>query len=87
MEALASGTPAVASDAGGPQEILADAPRMPALLVPPRDASCLAAAIARLLPAKTSSDMRRQRRVLRARRPAPYAQIFAELVEDPKSEW
>ncbi len=86
MEALASGTPAVASDAGGAQEILADAPPDAGVLVPPRDASCLAAAIARLLPGKTSSEMRRKRRVLRARMPAPYAQIFAELVEDPKSE-
>ncbi len=85
VEALASGTPAVATDAGGAQEILADAPPDAGVLVPPQDASCLAAAIAGLLPGKTSSEMRRQRRVLRARKPAPYAQIFAELLENPES--
>jgi glycosyltransferase involved in cell wall biosynthesis len=82
VEALACGTPAVATDAGGAREILADIPPGDGLLVPSRDASCLAAAIAKLLPTTTSSETRQRRRVLRVGKSAPYAQIFGELVEN-----
>ncbi|HXW79956.1 MAG TPA: glycosyltransferase family 4 protein [Acidimicrobiales bacterium] len=82
VEALACGTPAVATDAGGAREILADVPAGGGLLVPPRDPASLASAVAKLLPSTTSSELRRRRPVLRARDPAPYAQIFGELVEE-----
>ena len=82
VEALASGTPAVASDAGGAREILADVPPGAGVLVPPRDSTSLASAVAKLLPAITSSEIRQRRPVLRARKAAPYAEIFAEVVEE-----
>ena len=57
-------------------EILAGLPPEAGRLVPPRDAAALAGAIAALLPASTSSELRRARRVLRAGKPAPYVEIF-----------
>jgi glycosyltransferase involved in cell wall biosynthesis len=77
VEALASGAPAVASDHGGPPEIVARATAGAALVVPPGDADALAKALLDLLPAQTSPERRR------ARRPAftPPAPRFAELFE------
>jgi glycosyltransferase involved in cell wall biosynthesis len=77
VEALASGAPAVASDHGGPPEIVARATPGTALVVPPGDAEALAKALLDLLPGQTSPERRR------ARRPAftPPAPRFAELFE------
>jgi glycosyltransferase involved in cell wall biosynthesis len=76
VEALASGTPAVGTDAGGAREILAGLPAKAGLLVPPADPAALAAAIASLLPASTSTELRQARPVLRAGEPAPYPELF-----------
>jgi glycosyltransferase involved in cell wall biosynthesis len=76
VEALASGTPAVGTDAGGAREILAGLPARAGRLVPPRDASALATAVAGLLPPSTSSELRRARPVLRTGEPAPYPELF-----------
>jgi glycosyltransferase involved in cell wall biosynthesis len=80
VEALACGTPVVATDAGGAKEILAGLPPEAGRLVPPRNASALAAAISDLLPPSTSTELRQARRVLRAGRPAPYVEIFGGVV-------
>ena len=80
VEALACGTPVVATDAGGAREILAGLPPDAGRLVPPRDASALAGAVAALLPSSTSAGQRRARRVLRAGKPAPYVEIFEAVV-------
>jgi glycosyltransferase involved in cell wall biosynthesis len=76
VEALASGTPAVGTDAGGAPEILAGLPAEAGRLVPPRDPAALAAAIASLLPASTSTEQRQARPVLRSGEPAPYPELF-----------
>jgi glycosyltransferase involved in cell wall biosynthesis len=80
VEALACGTPVVSTDAGGPREILAGAPASAGALVPARDEGALAAAIERLLPAATSTELRRQRKPLRSGQPAPYADLFSEVL-------
>jgi glycosyltransferase involved in cell wall biosynthesis len=80
VEALACGTPVVATDAGGAREVLAGLPPEAGRLVPPRDAAALAAAVAALLPASTTAEVRRARKVLRAGQPAPYVEIFEEVV-------
>ena len=61
VEALASGTPVVASDHGGPPEIVARATPGTARVVPPGDADALAAALLDLLPEHTSPERRRAR--------------------------
>jgi glycosyltransferase involved in cell wall biosynthesis len=81
VEALASGTPAVGTDAGGAREILAGLPAKAGLLVPARDPAALAAAIASLLPASTSTELRRARTVLRSGAPAPYPELFEAVVQ------
>ena len=75
VEALASGTPVVATDAGGPPEIVARAASGTARLVAPSDVDGLADALLALLPARTSTERRR------ARPPAftPSAPRFAEV--------
>src|SRR6478736_3669516 len=50
VEALASGTPVVATDQGGPPEIVARATPGTATVVPPGDADALATALLELLP-------------------------------------
>jgi len=75
VEALASGTPVVATDHGGPPEIVARAAPGTARAVPPGDADALAAALLELLPAHTSPERRRARR----RAFTPPAPRFAEL--------
>jgi glycosyltransferase involved in cell wall biosynthesis len=76
VEALASGTPAVGTDAGGAREILAGLPARAGRLVAPRDPTALAAAIVSLLPPSTSSELRQDRAVLRTGVPAPYPELF-----------
>jgi glycosyltransferase involved in cell wall biosynthesis len=75
VEALVSGTPVVATDHGGPPEIVARAAPGTARAVPPGDADALAAALLDLLPARTS----RERRRARHRAFAPPAPRFAEV--------
>ncbi len=76
VEALACGTPAVGTDAGGAREILAGLPPEAGRLVPPRDPAALAAAIGSLLAPSTSTELRQARPVLRAGEPAPYPDLF-----------
>jgi glycosyltransferase involved in cell wall biosynthesis len=82
VEALASGTPVVATSAGGPIEILRSCPEEAGRLVPARDAGCLAQAILSLLPpGPSSTGHRRGRPVLRSPRPSTLPQIFDRLVD------
>jgi glycosyltransferase involved in cell wall biosynthesis len=62
VEALASGTPVVAGDAGGPVEIMAGVSAEYGRLVDPRDPKAVAAAVVDLLPPGPSSTLRRQSR-------------------------
>ena len=84
VEALASGTPVVASDHGGPPEIVARATPGTATVVPPGDADALGTALLDLLPAQTSAVRRRAPPRVHStsttlRRAVPLAQ--------PASEW
>jgi glycosyltransferase involved in cell wall biosynthesis len=81
VEALASGTPVVATDHGGPPEIVARAAPGTARAVPPGDVDALAAALLDLLPAQTSPERRRAR--LRAfTPPAPrFAEVFRAVAD------
>ncbi|HUC15710.1 MAG TPA: glycosyltransferase family 4 protein [Acidimicrobiales bacterium] len=83
VEALASGTPAVGTDAGGAREILGGLPAEAGLLVPPRDPAALATAIASLLAPSTSTELRRARPVLRTGEPAPYPELFEAVAAAP----
>ena len=79
VEALASGTPVVMTDAGGPREIAAAAEPGAATLVAPRDAPALAAGIADTLEraGRSTAGARATRPVLR--RPEP--ERFADVLE------
>jgi glycosyltransferase involved in cell wall biosynthesis len=85
VEALASGTPVVATNHGGPPEIAARATPGTAQLVPVGDTHALAAALLDLLPKQTSPERRRAR--LPAFRPAAnnHADLFrtCSLVSQP----
>ena len=77
-EAAASGVPIVATDQGGPREIVRSLPEGHGALVPAFDPEALAAAVVELLPRTPSStEARRGRepRVLRSHR------SFVELCE------
>ena len=79
VEALASGTPAVASDHGGAPEIVARATPGSARVVPVGDARALAAALLDLLPARTSAE-RRRARMPAFTAPAPrFAELFRSV--------
>ena len=78
VEALASGCPVVASDAGGPREILAAAGPGAGVLVPTGDARALAVAVAGLL-GPTSTTLRRGRPVLARPEPPPFARLLSEV--------
>ena len=62
LEALAAGVPVVATDAGGPREIMAGAAPEVGRLVPPGDAPALAAAVLDLLAGTASSTAKRRPR-------------------------
>lgn len=61
VEALLCGTPVIATDHGGPPEILAAAAPDAGLLVPPASAADLARALADLLPSSSSARHRGER--------------------------
>ncbi len=81
VEALASGTPAVATDHGGPPEIVARATPGTATVVPPGDADALATALLDMLPQQTSSVRRRARLPAFTPPPAKFAALFRSLVD------
>jgi glycosyltransferase involved in cell wall biosynthesis len=76
VEALASGTPAIATDHGGPPEIVARAAPGTARVVPPGDADALAAAALALLPSATSPERRRARLPAFTPPPPRFAEVF-----------
>jgi glycosyltransferase involved in cell wall biosynthesis len=82
VEALMSGARVVATDAGGPPEILADATPGSGALVPARDVAALADAIGREVDEAgvTSSTIRGQRAPRRAPEPERFAAIFRDVV-------
>jgi glycosyltransferase involved in cell wall biosynthesis len=81
VEALASGTPVVATDEGGPPEIVARAAPGTARCTPPGDAGALAAALLALLPDRTSPERRRARTPAFTPLPPRFAEIFREAVD------
>ncbi|MGH9077007.1 MAG: glycosyltransferase family 4 protein [Acidimicrobiales bacterium] len=84
VEALASGTPVVATAAGGPVEILAGAAPSAGRLVPPGDGRALAEAVLALLPpAAGSTEQRRARPPLRQAAPARWSEVFAAVAGRP----
>lgn len=97
VEALASGVPVVAGAAGGPLEILGpeavEEATAQGRLVAPGDPSALAAAVAALLPERTSLAARRARPVLIGPAPAggwSLSEVFAAAlrpVQRKRSSW
>jgi glycosyltransferase involved in cell wall biosynthesis len=81
VEALASGTPVVATDRGGPVEIMARAAPGAGRLVPPREPAMFAdAAIAQLRARRGSARERASRRRLLDLEPLQYPAIFRDIV-------
>ena len=76
IEALASGTPVVATDHGGPPELVRRATPGTARTVSPGDATALAAALLALLPAETSLERRRARVPAFTLPPPRFAETF-----------
>ena len=82
VEALTSGTPVVATAAGGPLEILGAAASTAGRLVTPGDEHELAQAILSILPPRpSSSEQRRHRPRLRTAPPPPWPALFAEVAD------
>jgi glycosyltransferase involved in cell wall biosynthesis len=84
VEALASGAHVVATDGGGPPEILATSRPGAGRLVPARDASALAEGIVEELDdaLPTSSSRRSARPRLRDAVPDQFAPVFRAVVGD-----
>jgi glycosyltransferase involved in cell wall biosynthesis len=84
VEALMSGAPVVATDAGGPPEILDEAEPGSGRLVTPADATALAAGITSALDGvvATSGAQRAARHPRRKPEPERFAAIFRDVVED-----
>jgi glycosyltransferase involved in cell wall biosynthesis len=80
VEALASGTPVIATDHGGPPEIVARARPGTARLVRPGDAGALAGAVLDLLPKVTSPERRRARLPAFTPPPPRFAELFRAVV-------
>ncbi len=80
VEAMACGVPVVATDAGGPREMLAGSSPSTGRLVPPGDAARLADAICELLPRTTDAESRKRRSPLRRGALAPYPELFARAL-------
>jgi glycosyltransferase involved in cell wall biosynthesis len=80
VEALASGVPVVATAAGGPLEIIGPLVPDAGALVPPRDAGALAAAIAGLLPASSSTERRQARPRLRDEPRPAFGSVFDDVL-------
>jgi glycosyltransferase involved in cell wall biosynthesis len=79
VEALASGTPVVVTDAGGVREVVDQAAPGSATRVPPRDAAALADAIVEVAPGTTSTSSRSARRSLQpAHATGRLAEIFRQ---------
>ena len=83
VEALASGTPVVATDHGGPPEIVHRAAPGAGRIVPVGDAGALAAAILDLIPATTSAERRRARLPGFTLPPPRFAEAFRAVSPDP----
>jgi glycosyltransferase involved in cell wall biosynthesis len=79
VEALASGTPVVVSDAGGVREIVERAVPGSGTRVPPGDAGALADALVAITPRTTGTTVRSARRSLQ---PAPTSGRFAEIFRE-----
>jgi glycosyltransferase involved in cell wall biosynthesis len=80
VEALASGTPVVATDHGGPPEIVARARSGAGLVVRPGDADALATALLELLPRQSTPERRRARLPAFTPPPPRFAELFRDLV-------
>lgn len=81
LEALASGAPVIATDHGGPPEILGGHPER-GRLVAPADARALAAAIVDLAPTASSTAQRKARTPLYVQAPARWAEVFRDAAAD-----
>jgi glycosyltransferase involved in cell wall biosynthesis len=81
VEALASGTPVVTTDHGGPPEIVARARPGTARAVGVGDPDALARALLDLLPEHTTSERRRARRPAFTPAPPRFAELFREIAE------
>jgi len=81
LEALASGAPVIATDHGGPPEILAHHAERGRLVVS-NDAPSLAEAILELAPASSSVAVRAARKPLYVQPPAPWAAVFTDAAKE-----
>jgi glycosyltransferase involved in cell wall biosynthesis len=80
VEALASGTPVVVTDAGGAREIVDHAAAGSGTLVPPRDTGALADALVEVSPRTTNPNERGARHSLQpASETGRFAEIFREV--------